>query len=213
MAMTLHSPAPAAPSWTSTDLRARDVRLVRLPAAAVDALAAGDVATARSASGLPLSDFLAADTCRRVWTIRSDQLATTPVDADWVTRVVMVGGDVVGRAGFHGAPDDAGMVEVGYEIDPAYRRRGYARAALLILLDVARAAPGVRTLRATVSPDNAASRSLILQHGLLETGEQWDEEDGLEIIFEIDVRDEVLDGQLDGRALRTALRTAEHPPQ
>ena len=44
--------------------------------------------------------------------------------------------------------------------------------------------PQVRTARASVGPDNAPSRTLILAHGFAEVGEQWDEEDGLEIIFE-----------------------------
>ena len=38
---------------------------------------------------------------------------------------------VVGRAGFHGPPDAGGMVEVGYAVDPDFRRRGNAIAALL----------------------------------------------------------------------------------
>jgi ribosomal-protein-alanine N-acetyltransferase len=32
-------------------------------------------------------------------------------------------GVAVGRAGFHGPPDADGMVEVGYAVDPAFRRR------------------------------------------------------------------------------------------
>lgn len=176
-----------APSWTAPEPQGRTVHLVRLGAPAIDALAAGDLVAARAAADLPLSDFLAAESCRRVWAIRSEQIAADPAETDWVTRVVTADGTVVGRAGFHGAPDETGMVEVGYEIDPAYRRRGYARAALLVLLDVARAEPGVRTLRATISPDNDASRRLVTQHGLVETGEQWDDEDGLEIVFEIAV--------------------------
>lgn len=188
MAMTV-SPLAAhtAPTWTLTDPQARTINLVRLPAPAIDALAAGDLDAAQEAVDFPLSRFLASDSCRRVWRIRSEQLATHPADADWVTRVVTVDGTVVGRAGFHGPPDETGMVEVGYEIDPAHRRRGYARAALLVLLDVARAEPDVRTLRATISPDNEASRNLAAQYGLVETGEQWDDEDGLEIIYEIPV--------------------------
>ena len=49
----------------------------------------------------------------------------------------------------------------------------------------ARREPLVRVVRATISPDNAASRSLVLQHGFVEVGEQWDDEDGLEIVFEV----------------------------
>ena len=94
-------------------------------------------------------------------------------------------GVAVGAAGFHGSPDADGMVEVGYSVDPDYRRRGYARAAMQALLDRAVADPDVRVLRATISPDNEPSLNLIASFGLERNGEQWDEEDGLEWIFEI----------------------------
>jgi RimJ/RimL family protein N-acetyltransferase len=93
----------------------------------------------------------------------------------------------VGRAGFHGGPDAAGMVEVGYATDPDHRRQGYARAALVTLLERAAREPAVRTVRASVSPDNVASRRLVLQHGFVEVGEQWDDEDGREIVYEVSV--------------------------
>lgn len=78
------------------------------------------------------------------------------------------------------------MVELGYSVDPAFRRRGYARAALELLLARAAREPTVRTVRATISPDNEASRNLVLQYGFVENGSQWDDDDdGLEIIFEV----------------------------
>jgi RimJ/RimL family protein N-acetyltransferase len=79
------------------------------------------------------------------------------------------------------------MVEVGYAVDPALRRRGYARAALEALIARARREPEAVVLRATVSPTNAASLALIHQFDFLEVGEQWDDEDGLEIIYEMPV--------------------------
>jgi RimJ/RimL family protein N-acetyltransferase len=110
-----------------------------------------------------------------------------PASAGWITGAVRDEGRrlTVGRAGFHGPPDAAGMVEVGYAIDPAHRRLGYARAALEILLDRAAAAPAVRIVRATISPDNVASRDLVLQYGFVEVGEQEDDEDGREIVYEV----------------------------
>ena len=177
------------PVWTADVPGAAGTRLVRLPTEAVDALALGDLESAQAAvgDGLRLTPFLVSPGCRRVWGYRSRQLARTPADAAWVTRlIVSPTGEVVGRAGFHGAPED-GTVEVGYEVDPVHRRRGHARAALRVLLGVARRDPDVRTLRATVSPGNEASRTLVESHGLVVTGEQWDEEDGLETIFEVEV--------------------------
>jgi RimJ/RimL family protein N-acetyltransferase len=98
-------------------------------------------------------------------------------------------GDLIaaGRAGYHGPPDAAGMVEVGYSIDPLHRRQGYARAALRALLERAAHEPGVATVRASISPGNRGSRALVLAHGFTVVGEQWDEEDGREIVHEVAV--------------------------
>ncbi|HLY64817.1 MAG TPA: N-acetyltransferase, partial [Chloroflexota bacterium] len=45
--------------------------------------------------------------------------------------------------------------------------------------------PQAKTVRVSISPDNAASYALASQYGFVKTGEQWDEEDGLEIIYEV----------------------------
>ena len=81
------------------------------------------------------------------------------------------------------------MVEIGYAVDPVYRRRGYARAALEALLQRAAREPHVHTVRVTIGPDNVASQQLAAQYGFTEVGEQWDDEDGLEIIYEVDANE------------------------
>ena len=90
----------------------------------------------------------------------------------------------MGLAGYHEPRGADAMVEVGYSIDPQFRPQGYARAALRSLLARGEADPDVRTFRATIAPDNVASRDLVLAHGLVEVGEQWDDDDGLEIVYE-----------------------------
>lgn len=165
------------------------VEIVQLDAAALRGLADGDQAAAQRTSPVPLTPYLAGDECRRVWEIRAEQVVAEPASAAWITGVVWdpERGLAVGRAGYHGPPDADGMVEVGYSIDPRFRRQGYARAALRALIARAQAEPGVRTFRATISPDNVASRDLVLAHGLVEVGEQEDDEDGLEIVYELPV--------------------------
>lgn len=165
------------------------VRIVHLPPEALAALAAGDLEAATAAAGRPLSAWLVSDEAIGTWRYRTRQVERTPADLPWVTGVIWDEdrGVVVGKAGFHGAPDGDGMVEVGYAVDPAERRRGYARAALLAMVDRARTDPSVTTLRATVSPDNSASLGLIAELPFVEVGEQWDEEDGLETIYELPV--------------------------
>jgi RimJ/RimL family protein N-acetyltransferase len=165
------------------------VEILQLDAAALRALAHGDLAGADATSPVPLTPYLAGPECRAVWAVRADQVLDDPASAAWITGVVWDPDRrlTVGRAGFHGPPDGDGMVEVGYSIDPQFRRQGYARAALRALLARAEADPAVRTFRATIAPDNVASRDLVLAHGLVEVGEQEDEEDGLEIVYELPV--------------------------
>ncbi|ONI92696.1 GNAT family N-acetyltransferase [Saccharothrix sp. ALI-22-I] len=160
---------------------ADDVRFVELDGRVMAALLDGDPTAAEVA----LTGYFLTDRARWLWRYRLDQMAADPGNARWMARLALVDdGAVVGHAGFHGPPDESGMVEIGYSVDPAFRRRGYARAALVELLRRAAGEPGVRTVRATIGPDNAASLATIAGFGFVEVGEQWDEEDGLELIFE-----------------------------
>lgn len=173
--------------WISSAPDAIGRSLVKLSLPVIDALGNGDLESARNLSSLELTPFLISDECRSVWKRRSVQIKLDPQDAPWVTRLVVNSetGAVVGRAGYHGPPDENGMVEIGYAIDPLHRREGHARAALKILLDIATNDQHVTVVRATVRPDNLPSRRLIDQYGFSEVGTQWDEEDGLEVILEI----------------------------
>jgi RimJ/RimL family protein N-acetyltransferase len=163
------------------------VRIVHLTAPVFRALADGDLGAANSVSPVPLSAYFTDPEWRGTWRRRSEQVERDPDDGPWVTGVIWDEDQqiAVGRAGYHARPDASGMVEIGYAVDPAYQRRGYARAALEALLQRAAREPLVRTARVTISPDNTASYRLASQYGFVEVGEQWDEEDGLEIIYEV----------------------------
>jgi RimJ/RimL family protein N-acetyltransferase len=162
------------------------IRIVHLTPPVFRALADGDLAAANAASPVPLSEYLAGPESQGTWRIRSRQADEDPASAGWVTGIIWdeQRGVAVGKAGFHGPPDEAGMVEIGYAVDPAYRRRGYARAALEALLARAAREPAVRTVRVSIRPDNEPSYRLAVQYGFRKVGEQWDDEDGLEIVYE-----------------------------
>jgi RimJ/RimL family protein N-acetyltransferase len=151
------------------------------------ALLDDDLARASAEAGVALTEYSLTDKAKWVWRYRINQLASDPGSAGWLTEAVVAEpeGVVVGYAGFHGPPDEAGMVEVGYSVDPAYRRQGYARTMLTELVHRSAAEAAVRTVRVTISPENAASLATISGFGFVEVGEQWDEEDGLELIFEV----------------------------
>ena len=162
------------------------VELVQLPPEVFHALAAGDLDAAEQVAPIPLTPYFAGPEWRSSWQRRSRQVHEDPGVVGSIAHAIV---DTalhlaVGRAGFHGRPDNDGVVEIAYAVDPAYQRRGYARAALEILLERAAGDPSVRTVRATIRPDNVASRNLVIQYGFVAVGEQWDDEDGLEIVFE-----------------------------
>jgi ribosomal-protein-alanine N-acetyltransferase len=162
------------------------VCLQLLDATVLQRLIAADLVGARDAAGVELPAEFLAETW--LWTLRLGQLIGEPECAPWLVRAVVVAngeaaGTVVGHAGFHGPPDPRGAVEVGYRIVAEHRRRGHARAALGELLAYARA-HGATIARASISPDNAASLALAAAYGFTQIGEQVDEIDGLELVFE-----------------------------
>ncbi|GLH96309.1 GNAT family N-acetyltransferase [Phytohabitans aurantiacus] len=168
----------------------QQIRIVHLTEPVFRALADGDLAGANAVSPVPLTAHFVDPGSIGVWRMRRDQAKEDPASPEWVTGVIWDEREqvAVGHAGYHGPPDSSGMVEIGYTVDPAYRRRGFARAALEALLDRAARDPRVRTARVTIRPDNVPSYQLVAQYGFVEVGEQWDDEDGLEIIYELDVQ-------------------------
>jgi RimJ/RimL family protein N-acetyltransferase len=162
----------------------RTVRFVEMTSTALSALLAGDRPAAQTELGFPLGDEFLTDRAKWLWQYRLDQLIRDPSTFGWLVKLVVSDGIVVGYAGFHGPPDEAGMVEIGYTVDPPYRRQGFAKAIVTALLERAAAEPAVRTVRATISPTNQASLATIAGFGFVENGEQWDDEDGLELTFD-----------------------------
>jgi RimJ/RimL family protein N-acetyltransferase len=159
------------------------IRFVQLTREALAALVAGDLPAASAAAGTPLTDYLLSETW--LWRIRLEEVQANPASADWIARAAVAEPDgiVVGHGGFHGPPDADGTVEVAYSVDPAHRRRGYAKAMLAALLARADADPRVHAVRASIRPDNVGSLATVAGFGFTKIGEQWDPEDGLEDVY------------------------------
>jgi ribosomal-protein-alanine N-acetyltransferase len=120
---------------------------------------------------------------------RLAQMEADPSIQQWLARAMVktepdARRHAIGTIGFHGPPDERGRVEVGYRIEPEYRRQGYTREAVLALFDWAAREHGISRFVASVSPGNVASLALIRGFGFAQVGEQMDEIDGLELVFE-----------------------------
>lgn len=124
--------------------------------------------------------------------LRRDQMLRDAGRREWGVRAIVLGGAMIGHAGFHGPPGTNGpaapdAVEIGYTVFEPWRGRGYAREAAAALIAWARDERGIRRFIASVAPDNAASLAIVRRLGFVETGEQWDEEHGLELLLELEL--------------------------
>jgi len=126
------------------------------------------------------------DSVKRLAGYRAHQLGERPQDAGWLLRPIILAAndEVVGYLNFHRAPDERGMVEIGYTLLPDARGRGYAIEAVRAAFEWAQRAHGARVMRASVAPTNERSINLITKLGMTHAGEQWDDEDGRELIYE-----------------------------
>jgi [ribosomal protein S5]-alanine N-acetyltransferase len=109
----------------------------------------------------------------------------------WCPHVIALDGRMIGHAGFHGPPGSnaaqaADAVEYGYKIFPAWRGRGYATQAATMLMDLAEEWAGISHFVLSVAPDNEPSLAIVRKLGFVRTGEQMDDEDGLEHVFELE---------------------------
>ncbi|MFL6134979.1 MAG: GNAT family N-acetyltransferase [Nocardioidaceae bacterium] len=152
------------------------MNLIALDADVIRALADG---RSVSLGGVPL-DW--PDEDRRVLGYRREALDNNVASAAYLLHVLLDGTEVAGRIGCHEAPDD-GSVEIGYFVSAAYRGRGVATAMVDEFLDWL-LSQGVRRVQAAVGPDNHASLALLEHFGFEQYGEQWDDEDGRELLFE-----------------------------
>jgi ribosomal-protein-alanine N-acetyltransferase len=154
----------------------------------LDRVAAGDVRSVAAELGATIGDEWL-EAARRLAGMRARQIRSRPEDVPWLLRPILRSDthEAIGYLNFHGAPDETGMVEVGYTLLPAARGHGYALEAVRAAFEWATRVHGIRRFRASVAPGNERSLNLIGKLGFVKTGEQWDEEDGLEYVHELEV--------------------------
>jgi RimJ/RimL family protein N-acetyltransferase len=72
----------------------------------------------------------------------------------------------IGGIGFHGGPDEAGMVEIGYNIIPAYEGQGYATEMARRVIGWAFHTPGIQVITAQCRDDNIGSIRVLEKVGM-----------------------------------------------
>ncbi|GAB3007779.1 GNAT family N-acetyltransferase [Amycolatopsis acidiphila] len=109
-----------------------------------------------------------------------------PAVQPWLSRGIVLRdeGTLVGEVGFHNPPDELAVVELGYEVLPAFRRRGIAAEAVRALTDWAFATGEASTVYATIAHGNTASIRLVRSLGFRFQEDYHDAVDGHLVFYE-----------------------------
>jgi [ribosomal protein S5]-alanine N-acetyltransferase len=156
----------------------------------VEAVLDGRREEAASVLGIELFDDFPSEGETGFLGLRLRQMREDERFRTWCPHAVVLGGQMIGHAGYHGPPgvnstNNPAAVEFGYRIFAPYRGRGYATQAARMLMDLAEELEGIRQFVLSVAPDNEPSLALVRKLGFVRTGEHIDEEDGLELVFEL----------------------------
>ena len=110
-------------------------------------------------------------------------LSAHPAEPGYAGWYVIGAGELVGTAGFKGPPDADGKVEIGYSIIAPRRRRGFASAAVGLLVARAFTDNRVSQVLAETLPPLIASQAVLLRCGFVLFGSRVDAEDGKVLQF------------------------------
>lgn len=118
---------------------------------------------------------------------RVPQVKEDPKLNRWFVRWIVLrqSGEIIGSTSFHSAPDADGMIEIGLGIHENFRNRGFARESLQGMWRWVLTEPAVKVLRYTVSVTNLPSIKVIEHFGFEFVGQQVDDIDGPESIYEM----------------------------
>ena len=174
---------------TAEPIASERLELVSMSADFMDAVLAGE----HHVDGITVPEEWPDEHDARFLRLRRDQMRRDASAREWGVRAICLREaerPMIGHAGFHGKPGvnaakNANAVEVGYTVFEPYRGRGYATEAVRALIRWAREQHGVTHFVASVSPENEPSLAIVRKLAFVQTGDQWDDEDGLELVFEL----------------------------
>jgi ribosomal-protein-alanine N-acetyltransferase len=154
----------------------------------ISAVLAGRRAEAERLGQLCVVDNWPDEADSRFLRLRLEQMQADPSVQVWLARAMVLrdpARTMAGHIGFHGPPEQVGRAELGYTVFPDFRRRGLATEAATTMMKWAQLNHGVERFVVSISPDNAPSLAMATKLGFTQIGEQIDEVDGLELVFEL----------------------------
>jgi GrpB-like predicted nucleotidyltransferase (UPF0157 family)/GNAT superfamily N-acetyltransferase len=171
-------------SWQSSidvlEIESERLRLVPLSAAQLEFLLVRPQQL-EAELGFPISRLVASPpVVRHAIRLKQQRIISSGEEAfPWHTYwLLVIAADRFGAGliGFKGVPDDYGEVEIGYGIDPGYRRKGFTTEAARALIDWALEHPSCLAVTAWSDKENQASARVLEKVGMTmarETAEQF----------------------------------------
>jgi len=172
------------------------LRLISMTVECLRAIHDGNIGSAEAEGG-----FAIARNCSlsgKAWVEhRLEMIERDPGQHPWMYRAIVRKSDkvMVGYISFHHKAPDPDLlehskcgVELGYTIEPQYRRQGYAKESALAMMEWAYRHK-VGDFFLSISPDNIPSLKLAESMGFGKIGERMDEIDGIEYLFRAAIDD------------------------
>ena len=164
--------------------------LILMSEAFLKACLAGEKLEAEELSGFHILD----EWLQKRWLMemRIKQIERDASAHPWLLRAIVLRSEskMIGHIGFHAAPGEKSLqvftpcgVELGYTVNEAYRRKGFATEAILAMMRWATEREPDAEFIVSISPDNIPSLNLASRLGFKKVGSHMDEIDGIEDIF------------------------------
>ena len=112
-------------------------------------------------------------------------IETYPDEPGYNTWFIIGDGQLCGACGYKGPPGDDGSVEIGYSVIPEAQRRGFASAAVDMLVARAFRDRRVTAVQAETLPEGIASQAVLRRCGFVAAGSRHDPDDGDVLCFEL----------------------------
>jgi RimJ/RimL family protein N-acetyltransferase len=109
-----------------------------------------------------------------------EKIRTNPEASIWWTYfpILIKERVLIGNCGYKGAPDEKGIVEIGYEVSTEYRSQGFGTEIALALIQHAFTFPEVKSVTAHTLAEESASTRVLEKCGMVKVAELSDRLDG-----------------------------------
>lgn len=170
------------------------LQLVSMSVQFLEYMISGDLQEARNYSGFDIPQDCSLSGMNWVGR-RLKMIVEDPEEHPWMYRAIIRKSDnlMIGHISFHHKAPDPDLVEyspfaaeLGYTIDPDFRRQGYAKESAEAMIMWAHRGYNLKTFILSISPENIPSLKIAESLHFKKVAERMDEEDGLEYVFRLD---------------------------